>query len=287
MLRNDKRLQFFRLVLGSMLCRLLYSLTGDKTMRKYQFPVMLVLVILSVSLVQADGLICKLPKDGTWATYLMESTSTVEGKILERVKTDIHIASVGKVTKNGQVCRWIEVTFKSKKESKEDGPEGKTRTRNYPEVFYAFLVPEKHLTKGGTPLKHVTGGWTRRGEGKPHKFKSPGAELPWLPTMLYGPLDNAKPLPKEALESKLGKLLCDGVTGTLDTKDHMGGTLKMKFEDRLHSDAPFGIVSSRCTFETKLRKPAGKIKAGIIKMEWNIKLADYGNDATSKIPDAK
>jgi hypothetical protein len=61
----------------------------------------------------------------------------------------------------------------------------------------------------------------------------------------------------------------------------------MKLEDRLHPSSPFGLVSSRCVFEMPLRRKVGNIEGGIVKVEWILKLTDYGTDATSEMPGAK
>jgi len=190
-----------------------------------------------------------------------------------RVTTNIRIASVGEVTENDQACRWIEVVLQAKKESKDNGPESKPRVRNYERDVHRLLIPEKYLTKGEAPLEHVI-----HGSGSVRALKS----------LLYGPLEDAKPLPKAVVESKkLGKLLCEGVTGSLDIETPVAGTRHMKLEDRLHPSAPFGLVSSRCVFEMPLRREVGNIKEGTVRVEWILKLTDYGADATSEIPDPR
>jgi len=54
-------------------------------MRHRHIPILLALLTLTASRAYADGLIYKLPKDGTWATYVLESSSSVKGEVLERV----------------------------------------------------------------------------------------------------------------------------------------------------------------------------------------------------------
>jgi hypothetical protein len=228
--------------------------------------------MLTANLTRADGLIYRLPADGTWATYLLESTSSVKGEVLERVKTNIRIASAGEVTKNGHECRWIEVVTHARKESRHDGPEGETRVREY-DKKYRLLIPEKYLAKGEAPLDHVIGGH---------------GSLRALASLLYGPLKDAKPLPKEAVENKkLGKLLCEGVAGSLDIADPVAGTTHMKLEDRLHPSSPFGLVSSQCVFEMPLRRKVGNIQKGIVRVEWILNLTDYGTGARSEMPNVK
>lgn len=257
-------------------------------MREYYISLAIVLLMSVAGPARADGLIYKLPKDGTWATYLLESASSVEGKVLESVKTTVRIASIGEVTENGIACRWIEIVAQAKKESEDDGPEGKTRVRVYDERVHKLLIAEKHLTKGEAPLNHVIRGWMRRGKRNPQKIEGPGASLRSLASLLYGPLKDAKALPKAEVESKkLGKLLCEGVTGSLNIENPATGTIRMKLEDRLHPSAPFGLVSSRCVFDVELQRKVGDIKEGIVTTEWTLTLTDYGDNATSEMPDVK
>jgi hypothetical protein len=100
--------------------------------------------------------------------------------------------------------------------------------------------------------------------------------------LLAGPLKDAKALEKAEVESKLGKLACEGQSGNLELKGNRDMVFKARLETRLHDDAPFGVVGSRWTME--VTEKDGK---GSMKMDWNLKLIDVGDKATSEIPDAK
>jgi hypothetical protein len=256
-------------------------------MRKYHIPAVLVFVMLTASLARADGLIYKLPEDGTWATYQMDTTMSVGDVVLEKVNSTIRVASVGKVMENDKLCRWIEISGKTRRETKLHAPEGETRVVVRKPID-KVLIPEEHLGKGKTPLDHFIRGWKRRSEkGERQKMSSLSSNnRRALTLILSDPLRDAKPLPRVEVESKLGKVLCNGVAGSLDI-DLMSRTRRAMLEDRLHADAPFGLVSSHGYFETELMQEVGEIKEGIVRVEWDITLSDFGDNATSEMPDAK
>jgi hypothetical protein len=270
-------------------------------MRAFQILVVFLLLTLATSLAQADGLFYKLPKDGTWATYQVTGSGEEGGKRVMSLKGKVRMACVGQVTEGGQLCRWIEVVSEVQFEGKEGGPPGRKDVKDVVKV----LVPEKFLAKGETPLDHAIRAWQRRGEkGEPQNLRKPKDFMGSpLPVFMSGPLKDPKPLPKAEVESKLGKVTCEGVAGSLDITGP--GTLKMRYsvENRLHPDAPFGVVSSRLTgpISVTTKTKATKVQKGTIeeetpveetpvevgKMELNLNLIDFGDKATSEMPDAK
>jgi hypothetical protein len=75
-------------------------------------------------------------------------------------------------------------------------------------------------------------------------------------------------------------LRCEGVTGWIEYKEgdvHM----KVTFETRLHERAPFGVMSCRMQFEMKRD---GKV---LQTVDATAKLADFGRDAKTALPDHK
>ena len=85
-------------------------------------------------------------------------------------------------------------------------------------------------------------------------------------------------LEKKTISGKLGKLSCEGVTGTVQFS---GGQMIMtvKLENRMHEKSPFGVVSSRWEIG------AGSEGAAQMKMIWDLKLIDLGDDAKTTLPD--
>jgi hypothetical protein len=57
--------------------------------------------------------------------------------------------------------------------------------------------------------------------------------------------------------------------------------MKVTFETRLHEKAPFGVVSSRMTFEMTRD---GKV---LQTVDATLKLTDFGTDAETALPDHK
>jgi len=231
------------------------------------------LLVLPAVLARADGLLCQLPKDGTWATYDIDVNAKGPGGMDMSIKGTVYLASVGQVTEGDQPCRWIEVQFKMTMTMGEHKDE-KTETSK-------LLIPEKYLAKGESPLEHVLRAWIRREKGEPQKLDKPNdIDAGPLPLILSAPWKDVKQLDKADVECKLGKVACEGVQGTLELKMRQDKVMKCKLENRLHADSPFGVAASHWTIE--LPEDAG---GGT--MEWNAKLADFGADAKSKIPDAK
>jgi hypothetical protein len=237
----------------------------------------LVAFLLSLSLVslaQADGLVQQLPKDGAWATYDMESSAKGgPGGATMSMKGSVWVASVGQVTENNLPCRWIEVEFKVKMEIGD--------AKHEKSEVYKLLIPEKYLAKGETPLDHVVRAWTKTDKGDPRKWDKPNdIDAGPMPLILSGPWKDVKQLDKAEVESKLGKLACEGVQGSLEFKMRQEKVMKCKLENRVHPDSPFGVVTSRWTITVPEMDTNMEMTSGL-------KLSDFGTDAKSKMPDAK
>jgi hypothetical protein len=230
------------------------------------------LLVLSAALARADGLLCQLPKDGSWATYDLDMGAKMPGGGVAKAKGTVWLASVGQTTENGEPCRWIEVEFKITMAMGD-------QKREEIEIE-KLLIPEKYLAKGESPLEHVLRAWKKHGDNKPVKMdKSNDIDSGPLPLILSGPWKEVKKLDKAEVECKLGKVACEGVQGSLEFKIH-GGAMKCKLENRLHADSPFGVATSRWTLEMP-------DTPGMGGMDWGLKLVDFGKDAKDKMPDAK
>jgi hypothetical protein len=231
------------------------------------------LLVLPAALAQADGLLCQLPKDGSWAAYDVDVNAKGPGGMNMNIKGTISLASVGQVTEGDQPCRWIEVQFKltmTMGEHKDEKSE-----------VYKLLIPEKFLAKGESPLEHVLRAWMREGEHEPKKLDKPNdIETGPLPILVSAPWKDVKQLEKAEVECKLGKVACAGVQGTLEFKMRQDKVMKCKLENRLHADSPFGVATGHWVIELPEDAGGGS-------MEWNAKLADFGKDAKSKMPDSK
>jgi hypothetical protein len=220
--------------------------------------------LLCPGIARADGLLYQLPEDGSWVRFAAQYTFQLEG--MEKAATGtgtMTMASVGKAREGAEACRWIEFTVKLKDSGAEHI------------LIRKLLIPEKYLKKGENPTEHVVRGWA--------KYDNEGVEraVPvhgrW-PAYLAGPLQDERKLDKRLVESKLGALRCEGVTGWIQYKEGDLHT-KVTFETRLHDKAPFGVVSSRMQFQVKRD---GKVQQTI---DATAKLTDFGRDAKTALPD--
>src|SRR5262245_32283870 len=213
---------------------------------------------------RADGLLYQLPEDGSWVRFEFQYTFKLDGMEKAGQGTGtMTMASVGKAAEGSEPCRWIEF----KVQLKDVGPEQV--------LIRKLLIPEKYLKKGENPTEHVVRGWA--------KFNNEAVEraVPvhgrW-PAYLAGPFQDEKKLDQELLESKLGALKCEGVTGWIQYKEgdvHMKGT----FETRVNQKAPFGVMASRMQFEMKRD---GKV---LQTVDGTATLTDLGKDAKTILPD--
>ena len=93
-----------------------------------------------------------------------------------------------------------------------------------------------------------------------------------------GPLNDVMELEPKLVDSKLGKQKCKGYTGRLQGKNGTT-TIDTTYESRLHDKAPFGVVM--CRIQLTVTRD-GKI---VRKIVWTYKLADFGKDAKSQLPE--
>jgi hypothetical protein len=216
--------------------------------------------------VSGDGLIYRLPEDGAQVRYDTELTSELGGA---SSKGSVTVSSVGAVLVDNENCRWIEI----KMISNDDGQEHL--------VIAKALIPEKHLGKGKSAGEHMIRGWVKDGDGEPLEIKDLKAPqaLP-LRAFLAGPPKDPGEVDKVEVDGKLGKLACAGVTGEseFEANDFNVG---IRFENRLHEKAPFGLVSGNWKFELKSN---GQVAlSGTFKLT----LVDTSTTALSDLPDRK
>ncbi len=220
------------------------------------------LVALSNTLAHADGLFYQLPKDGTWVRYKSELKTLSNGEERLFAAGTLTVSSVGTATENDEQCRWIEIAseFTVERKGKKDTIAETTK----------ILVPEKYLTAGQDPSAHVLRAWRKRGKQAAAAIDLAGdgaRDIKSMNEILRGPAEDGKPLEAAVIESKLGKLECEGFRGVeRDTS----------YEVRLHEKASFGVVTYR--HETN---------RGSLGRAIEFTLADQGTDAKSLIPEAK
>ena len=214
----------------------------------------LVLTALTAATARADGLLYQLPEDGAWAQFEVRITNRAGSTRTAQIT----MRSVGRVQEN-EACRWIELKLPIEESTQ----------------VVKLLVPEKYLKEGQAPLDHVVRGWRKLGDEVPVTLTNPHTF--WLLVLLPGPLDNVKKLDREVVESKLGRLECEGLTGRTHVKEEDGYEEDLAYTIRRHPKAPFGVVS--CRFECKVLF-GGKLKDVV---NFQLKLTDFGKEAESEL----
>ena len=228
---------------------------------------LLAITIIAHSSVNADGLLFQLPKDGSWAEFAIDGVATKPDDAEVTLVGKIRLSSVGKVQIDGKPCRWIELRTEAKRNDEK-----------YTDIV-KMLIPEKNLVRGQDPLKHMLRGWSQDSHtpGGPRARDLNAAGLEYLRKnstflLVHGRYDNTpQKLDKTMVESKLGKLECEGVKA-METR----GGLKCTYETRLHDKAPFGVVTHECIVDF-MEKGSLTVK---------LKLSDFGTDAKSSLPDS-
>jgi len=134
--------------------------------------VVLICLFVASRSVKADGLIYQLPKDGSWVRYevvlhhwdytpLHSPQEDLGDERRTRPREDYDrgvmvVQSVGKVTVDGEACRWIEL--------KAEPPADNKRPITAAQV-YKMLIPEQDLKAGGDPFSHVKKMYYQPGSG--------------------------------------------------------------------------------------------------------------------------
>lgn len=227
-------------------------------------------VLLVPTVARADGLLYQLPPDGSWATFDMTLTFNPDTDNERKLKGWSKMSSVGTATENGEPCRWIEINLTFNDDNQD-------RT-----IISKALIPEKHLKEGEPAYQHVVRGWFKDPDDpEPRDLKEELQQNPGiLAVFLCGPLQDAKKLEPETVESELGKLECHGVRGYTT---YMQGDNKntVTLEVRKHKKAPFGVVSCRIKNEIEQNgQRMGNVRAVL-------KLSGHGKTALSDLPKYK
>jgi hypothetical protein len=238
----------------------------------------LVALLLIDGTLHGEGLIVDLPEDGTWAEFdlVEDRTGGPAGDV--HVSGTLKVSSVGRDTREGEPCRWIEFV-----------KTGKRNGRKFTDVD-KLLLREKDLARTGTPLRYIAEAFhksTAIENGKLLQSWDLDAEtvayfIGKLHLYLHGPFESPKKLDKTLIESKLGKLECEGISGHERRDDKRRGVvLDTTYTIRLHKSAPFGVVTCDC--DEEIEADGKTFETITIKM----KLSDFGKGAKSSIPEAK
>ncbi len=226
--------------------------------------IQLAVIVLAPTMAPADGLLYQLPNDGSWVQFKMNATSGSKNDQREITGT-LKMSSVGTSEENGEKCRWIEIQMTMNVGGQERA------------IVAKVLIPEKDLKRGKSPFDNRVRGWIRMGADR-DPVKIDESNIGPLPGFLCGPLQDAKKLEPMIVESKLGKLKCEGTTGTVTFKERQNNNT-VKYETRLHEKAPFGVVWT--SLNVKVERD-GEVREEV-KME--LTLSEHGMGAKSELPD--
>ncbi len=225
--------------------------------------------------VQANGLVYRLPKDGTWVTYHVNwQLYGPEAEDSEGTGTWT-MQSVGTEMVDGKKCRWIEIT------EQLDARAGEPKQ----ERTVKFLIPETALQSEKDPRKHTIRYWWKMGNNDAKKHD--GQQMSGQTLMfLHGRAESSKEikLDKTVLyqrgEFKFEKARLEK---EVYRWQHNGKQRAMTFQNTLwlNEKVPFGTAASK--IETKFSQEDEYLWTWTRKLSLN----DFGTGAKSVLPDAK
>jgi hypothetical protein len=231
---------------------------------------LLMLISLPTAAV-ADGLLYQLPNDGSWVRYDMTLEMSRGGQV-QKMTGEVTMMVTGTVTENGKACRWVEFKWV---QNPPPGAQQKGHT-----TLIKVLIPEENLKTSKDPVKNRVRGWLQERADSGIEALTDDEVGP-LPAFLANTLDNGKKLKAKELVTKLGKLECEGVSGST-TFEEGSKTATVTMEIRKHTKAPFGVVWAKMNYQTK-RKDGPMRDRGTLTFT----LAEVGKNAKSVLPDSK
>ena len=235
-------------------------------MRKVLARLSVVALLAMPTVARADGLVYKLPDDGTSVTFELAIKGGPEG-MQRDMKGTLRMSSVGTEMVGDDKCRWIEFKI-------DVDQDGQQLT-----IISKSLVPEKHLGKGKSAGENILRGWLKFSEQEPMEVKDLKIEQTGpLASFLAGPAAGAMKLEPIAVENaKLGKQECAGEIASYEFPqgEH---TVESIWEHRFSEKAPFGILATKLKYSIK----AG----GVVRDsgEVTFTLADVGTTALTELP---
>jgi hypothetical protein len=219
---------------------------------------------------RADGLIYKLPPDGTRVTYELSAVHSQGGNDMKIAGT-LAVASVGKKTVDKTACRWIEFTMKM-----EQG--GRERT-----VIAKLLIPESDLGKGKYALSNVKQGWLKQRDNVKELNDPNSRDGGPVPAFLPNPLKDVKEAKPAEIETGAGKMSAKKLTGKTEYEQgdaNRTSRFTVDYELQLANKAPFGVAGGKMTMK---RYRDRKTLSSTITID--LKLKSIDKKAKSGLPD--
>lgn len=228
----------------------------------------ILLLALLASPAGADGLIYRLPPDGTAAVFELESTTNWQGKDTQTRGT-LAVRSVGREAVKGELCRWVEVDVQTRTDTDKD------------RLLYKVLIPEKALAGGRATVEDVRRCWYLRREGNAKLLDKHPQDERWgpLPLLLFGPPKDLKKVGAVEIDSPLGKLKCAGESGRFKFTQE-SRNWEVDYVARVHERAPFGVVELRMALKQNRQGRLGTVAQ-------TLKLVEVQKDVRGQLPDSR
>jgi len=258
-----------------------------------------VLLLLGIGVTDAfaDGLIWRLPPDGTFVelrgecqgefkpVLSKEFAQKLPSKEIEKLEhvqsfkmqNTVTIGCVGEVRRAEQNCRWIELKIQA----------------DHHENVLKILVPEKFLARGEDPLAHsiltlFNPKDVDRTKAPPEKgFDRIGYEIDRFRPVFPMPLKDVRELPRKTIETPIGTFSdCEMIAGTTEFDRPLLAQgrweVKSSWQIALHPDAPFGVVQihSEATAHEYARNTRSDISTTC-----TLTISRKGSDAKTTLPD--
>jgi len=234
--------------------------------------IVLFVVCLPISESRANGLIQKLPKDGSWVRYHM--IMNMEKPQNTEMSGTLTIRSVGRETVNNEPCRWIEFDMKMGIDDRIE------------HNIFKVLVPEKLFKSDKTVSPKVIRGWSKRNDADPEeRTDSEKLSNDELAVFLPDPTRKTKTVKeKKTVDYQKGQLTVDsGITGKLKLPVPANANVKIEnsfdFTMWSHEKVPFGTAEAKWEFSSKLKDQL--LSKGTVTLT----LEDFGTGAKSALPD--
>ena len=248
----------------------------------------LAFILAIPSLSAGDGLIFKLPDDGSWVQYSGTLSAEFKSGNTEAWTSvagshDVLVSSVGKLDRAGHACRWIELSYRSRLDG-QDELVGDHDLR--------VLVPEKDLARGSDSLSHaILTFWNPKEADEEGLKVEPGFdrfayERDRFLICFPPPLVEVKQLPPETIETPITTYDdCEVVSGKVHfdrpTRDMGRWEVTTRWKIALHKDAPFGVVRLESESDGVEISAGGGIVN--VRGKMNLQVSEAGSNAMSRL----
>ena len=234
-----------------------------------------------------DGLIKKLPEDGTWASYDVETSITQADGRHNTTTGTLTVRSVGKVEIDGRSCRWLEFEHCWHQKKSE------TMESRFHCSITKIAIDETVFSKNSDPTKGIVAGYSGKTSSKQQrekwKYNNVHKVKPGVGSATgYGAVDHYIRQPFSHPTNIKDKTIvvgdktfvCSGIEQS-ETSHKLGvnknGVSTMAYRQWVNDKTPFGVV--RYHYE-RLRMDGSMFNQ-------RLTLKSTGKNAKSSIPEAK